>query len=279
MIEISFVIRSTRFYDLAIDNITQSARYERLSKNISPHLLLLHKLTSGQQLVPYTIPCSAKQFQLEIKPSIQLEFASEIFLLKYQSSVKYQNDVLQQISFAEPIDSKMKILKTEIDYLKKQYAESIAIDDYAQQLATEQTISSKLQIIESLHEKQQLLKDSKKETRIYSPVDNQVSTDNTKLKASIRSSTVIKTFLDADQFNKQIREVLKAYVNILHKHIRSDQLKVSERQYQIYEASSSRLEDNQKEFSGKQIINSENDLRQLSIFFKKKTRSNLTLLH
>src|SRR5271170_1824263 len=81
-------------YYLAIDAIIQSAEYKHLSKRISPHLLLLHKFTSGQELIPSITPSSLNLFQLEIKTHIQQEFPSQTFLLQHQSSVIFQQDLI-----------------------------------------------------------------------------------------------------------------------------------------------------------------------------------------
>ncbi|CAF5046320.1 unnamed protein product, partial [Rotaria sp. Silwood1] len=64
---------TTCFYCLAIDTITQRSQYERLSKRISPHLLILHKLTSQQELLPPIIPYSTILHQLEIQTFMQQE--------------------------------------------------------------------------------------------------------------------------------------------------------------------------------------------------------------
>ncbi|CAF1549019.1 unnamed protein product, partial [Rotaria sp. Silwood1] len=73
----------------AIDTITESVQYERLSKRISPHLLILHKLTSQQDLLPPIIPYFAILHQLEIQTFMQQESPYQMFHFQYQSSTNF----------------------------------------------------------------------------------------------------------------------------------------------------------------------------------------------
>jgi hypothetical protein len=217
-----------------MDTILQSAEYNRLSKHLSPHLLVLHEFTSGQELIPSISPSSHNIFQLEIKTYIQQEFSSQIYLLQHQSSVDFQKDLIQQFSSS---DSKTQILQTEINYLQKQHAEAIAIGDFTQQLAAERTISNKLQIIKQLYEKQKTLKISQTE------IPDQLSTET-----SIISSNVSQKSLITNPVDQQIRELLKKHIKLVRKRIRNDKSKL-----------------NQKESLDRQIIHSVEDLRELSI--------------
>ncbi|CAF3715255.1 unnamed protein product [Rotaria sp. Silwood1] len=80
---------TTCFYCLVIDTIIQSVQYERLSKRISPHLLVLHKLTSQQELITSIISCSAILHQLEIQTFMQQESSYQMFHFQYQSSTNF----------------------------------------------------------------------------------------------------------------------------------------------------------------------------------------------
>lgn len=129
---------------LAINTIIQSSEYNRLSKHISPHLLILHEYTSGQELISLTPPSIRNLFQLGTQTHIQQELPSQTYLLQRQSSINFQKD------FSNP---KTQILQTEINYLQKQHAEAIARGDLTQQLAAERAISNKLQTMEQFQEK------------------------------------------------------------------------------------------------------------------------------
>jgi len=189
-----------------MDTIIQSAEYQRLSKRVSPHLLLLHQLTSGQELISSITPCSRNLFQLEIKTHIQQEFPSEKFLLQPESSAVFQKDFTQEMSSS---DFKTQILQTEINYLQKQHAEAIALGDFTQQLAAERAISNKLQIIEYLQDKQKSLKISQTKIPDHSTIENQ-------------ESTISNKSLIANQVDQQIRGLLKKHVKLLRKRIRND---------------------------------------------------------
>jgi len=217
-----------------MDTILQSAEYNRLSQRVSPHLLVLHQFTSGQELIPSISPSSRHLFQLEIKTHIQQELPSQIYLLQHRSSVDFQKDLTQQISSS---DSKTQILQTEINYLQKQHAEAIAIGDFTQQLAAERAISNKLQTIEQLYEKQKTLKISQTE------IPHQSSAE-----ISIISSNISQKSLITNPVDQQIRELLKKHITLLRKRIRNDKSKL-----------------NEKESLDKQIIHSVEDLRELSI--------------
>jgi O-acetylhomoserine/O-acetylserine sulfhydrylase-like pyridoxal-dependent enzyme len=189
-----------------MDTIIQSAEYQLLSKRVSPHLLLLHQLTSGQELIPSVTPSSRTLFQLAIETHIQQEFPPETFLLQHQTSADFQTNFTQPISSS---DSKSQILQTEINYLQKQHAEAIAIGDFTQQLAAERAISNKLQIIEYLEDKQKSLKISQTQIPDHSTIENQ-------------ESTISEKSLIANQVDQQIRGLLKKHVKLLRKRIRND---------------------------------------------------------
>jgi len=237
-IHVSILHHHTSSY-LAIDTIIQSAEYNRLSKRVSPHLLVLHQFTSGQELIPSKIPSCRNLIQLEIKPHIQQEVPFQTFLLQPQTSATFQKDFTQQISSS---DAKTQILQTEIDYLQKQHAEAIAIGDFTQQLAAERAISSRFQTIKHLPEKQKTLKIIPNQ----STIDNQESSET-----SLISSAISDKSLVTNQVDQQIRELLKKHVKILRKRIRNDKSKLD-----------------QKESLDKQVIHSVEDLRQLSIVSK-----------
>ncbi|CAF4553692.1 unnamed protein product [Rotaria socialis] len=135
-----------QFKQKAIDAIIQSVQYERFIKHIPSNLLLLHGLHSDQEVLPSIIPCSTKLFKLETKTSIEQEPQFE--------RNHFQTDFIQQISSSfDPIDSKIQILQTEINFLEKKYYESIVVGDFTRQLAVEQALAVKLQIMEPLQEK------------------------------------------------------------------------------------------------------------------------------
>ncbi|CAF1625727.1 unnamed protein product [Rotaria magnacalcarata] len=134
-----------QFKQRAIDTIIQSVQYERLIKQMPSNLLLLHGLHSDQEVLPSIIPCSTKLFKLETNASIEQEPQFE--------RNHFQTDFIQQISSFDPIDSKIQILQTEINFLEKQYYESIVVGDFTRQLAVEQALAAKLQIMEPLQEK------------------------------------------------------------------------------------------------------------------------------
>lgn len=165
-----------------MNTIIQSAEYDRLSKIVSPHLLILHEFTSGQELIPSISPSSRNLFQLEIKTHIQQEIPSETFFLQPQSSTNFQKDFTREISSS---NSKTQILQTEINYLQKQHAKAIAIGDFTQQFAAERAIANKIQ------EKQK-------------PLDHQ-------------KSTISEKSLITNKTDQQIREVLKKHIKLLRK--------------------------------------------------------------
>ncbi|CAF3503908.1 unnamed protein product [Rotaria sordida] len=266
----------------AIDTIIQSVQYERLSKRISPHLLVLHKLTSEQELIqPSIIPCPVKLYQLEIKTSVQQESLYEMFHFQYQSSINFQKDFIQQISSLDSIDLKNQILQIEINYLQKQYDESIAIGDFTRQLATEQIISNKLQFIESFQEKEKSQKINEIEIQIPSIINNQQLSEHKKSKTSIKISKINEKSLDTNQVNEQIHELLKNYDKILQKHIQNDQAKLFQTQINIDQIenhteklSSTYLEQAQNEIVDQQMINSIENLHQLKKSLEKYHQEN-----
>jgi hypothetical protein len=223
-----------------MDTIIQSAEYQRLSKRISPHLLLLNKITSGQELIPSLIPSSVKRFQLEVETHIQQELPSQIFLLQDQSATTFQKDFIQQSLSTDPIDPKTQMLQTEIDYLQKQHAESISIGDFTQKLAAEQAMSVKFQAIERLQNSLQI---TQTQTQDPSTIDNRQSLEHI-------SSTNSEKSLTPNQVDEQVRGLLKDHVKLLQKHIQNEKSKLSETQTDAEEMSST---------------HSVEDLRQLSI--------------
>jgi len=180
-----------------MDTILQSAEYNRLSKHVSPHLLVLHQFTSGQVLIPSIPPSSRNLFQLEIKTQIEQELPFQTFLFQHQSSINFQKDFNQQISSSS--NSKIQILQIEIDYLQKQHAEAIALGDFTQQLAAEQAISNKLQTIEYLQEKQKVL-------------------------------THEESFI-TNKTDQQIHELLKTHMKSLRKLIRKNQFQIDQKKF------------------------------------------------
>ncbi|CAF4669063.1 unnamed protein product [Rotaria sp. Silwood1] len=270
----------------AIDTVIQSVQYERLSKRISPHLLILHKLTSQQELIPSIIPCSAILHQLEIQTFIQQESPYQMFHFQYQSSTNFQKDIVQQISSFDSIDSiNHQILQTEINYLQKQYDEASVIGDFTQQLAAEHIISNKLQMIESFQEQEKSQKDSQIEIQISSTIDNQQSVEYKKSKTSIKSSTINEKSLDTNQINEQIHELLNNYDTILQKHIKNDQAEFSKIQTDIDQIeiqtdklSSAHTEQESNKIMHQQTIDTIEDLHQLSILVKQKDKIPL-LIH
>jgi hypothetical protein len=215
-----------------METIIQSIEYQRLSKRVSPQLLLLNQITSGQELMPAITPSSCNLFQLAMKTEIQQELSSPIFLVQDQTSAIYQKDFTEQIASLNP---KAQILQTEINYLKRQHAEAIAIGDFSQQLAAERAIANKLQMIKNPQDQQKL---DQKEISDHSMLDNQSKT-------SIVSSAISEKSL----VDQQIRGLLKKHLKPIQKRIRNDQ----------------------KQSLSKEIIHPVEDLRRLSIFFRKKT--------
>jgi hypothetical protein len=248
----SLYFPSHHIFYLAMDTIIQSAEYQLLSKRVSPHLLLLHQLTSGQELIPSVTPSSRTLFQLAIETHIQQEFPPETFLLQHQTSADFQTNFTQPISSS---DSKSQILQTEINYLQKQHAEAIAIGDFTRQLAAERAISNKLQTIKYVQEKPQSLKTSQ--------VEISDSIEHNPSKTSLIPSTISEKSLITNSVDQQIRGLLKKHAKLLRQRIRNNKSKLSE--------------DDQKEFLDKQIIHSIEDLRDLSILSKTK-RFNLSLV-
>ncbi|CAF3003205.1 unnamed protein product, partial [Rotaria sp. Silwood2] len=265
----------------AIDVIIQSAQYERLSKRISPNLLVLHKLTSEQELIPSILPCSVKLHQLEIQTSIQQESPYQLFHFQYQSTTNFQKDFIQQISSLDSIDSKQRILQNEINYLHKQYNEAIVIGDFTRQLAAEQIISNKFQMIESFQEKEKSQKTSPIEIQIPSMIDNQQSIEHKKSKTSIKSSKISEKSLDTNQVNEQIHELLINYDTILQQQIQNDREKLSQTQTDIVQIenqtdrlSSTHLEQGQNEIVHQQMIDFVEDLHQLRKSLEKFQQEN-----
>jgi hypothetical protein len=214
-----------------METIIQSIEYQHLSKRVSPQLLLLNQITSGQELMPAITPSSCNLFQLAMKTEIQQELSSPIFLVQDQTSAIYQKDFTEQIASLNP---KAQILQTEINYLKRQHAEAIAIGDFSQQLAAERAIANKLQMIKNPQDQQKL---DQKEISDHSMLDNQSKT-------SIVSSAISEKSL----VDQQIRGLLKKHLKPIQKRIRNDQ----------------------KQSLSKEIIHSVGDLRRLSIFFPQK---------
>ena len=220
--------------NLAIETINQSIEYEYLSQQVSPHLLTLHQITSGQVLIP-GIPSSSRDLlQLPITIHIEEEHPPDIYILEPQSSNR-----LQQIPST---DLKTRILQTEIDYLQKQLAEATANGDLTEQLAAERAISAKLKALAHLREKQ---KPSQIVIQEHSTLDPSDQMDEKQSKTSILSSTISEKSNTKNQIDQQIRGLVKKHVKQLQKH----------------------LQENTSKSDQKDIIHSVKDLRQLSIFF------------
>jgi hypothetical protein len=183
---------------LAIEMIIQSAEYERLSKRVSPQLLLLNQITSGQELIPSIAPSSCNLFQLAIKTDIHQEVPSSIFLVQNQTSASYQKDFTEQIA---PLNSKTQILQTEINYLQKQHAEAIAIGDFTQQLAAERAIADKIQTIKHLQDK----------------------SSETEIPKQSKTPIVPSAISEKSLVDQQIRGLLKKHLKPIQKLIRNNQ--------------------------------------------------------
>ena len=183
----------------------ESAEYHRLSKRLSPQLLLSHQMTSGQELIPSITPSSRNLFQLPIITHMQEEFPSFVFLLQQQSSTVVQENSIRQISSPDP---KTEILQTEINYLQRQHAEAIAIGDFTQQLAAERAIATKLQAIE-------LRQDEQKPSQI------QIS-DRPKFENQSETSVIPTVISEKSLVDRQIRGLLKKHVKHLQEHARKE---------------------------------------------------------
>ena len=179
------------FCHLAIDMIIQSDEYRRLSKRVSPQLLILNRITSGQELIPSIVPSSCNLFQLAIKTEIQQEVPPSLFLVQNQASAIYQKDFTEQI------------LQTEINYLQKQHAEAIAIGDFAQQLAAERAIADKIQTIGHLQDEQK--------------------PSETKMPEQSKTSIVSSAISEKSLVDQQIRGLLKKHLKPIQNLIRNNQ--------------------------------------------------------
>ncbi|CAF0967334.1 unnamed protein product [Adineta steineri] len=202
------------FKQRAMETIIQSIEYENLSKCVSPHLLLLHKFTSGQELIPSISSSSTNLFQLETKTHVDQELSFQTFLLQSQSSASFQKDSIEQYA---SLDLKTQILHIEIMYLQKQHAEAIAVGDFSQQLAAEQIISTKLQLI----------KQSQIEIQDSSSMTNQQSVKYNKSKTSIISTSISRKSLPTNETDEQIRKLLKNHIKSLQTRIENDESKLS----------------------------------------------------
>ena len=98
---------------------------------------------------------------------------------------------------------KAQILQTEINYLRRQHAEAIAIGDFTQQLAAERAIDDKLQAIERLEDRQK-------------PGETEIANQS---KTSIVSSTIS----EKSSVDRQIRGLLKKHLKPIQKLLRSGQ--------------------------------------------------------
>lgn len=186
----------------AMETILQSAEYQRVSKRVSPQLLAVNHITSGQELIPAVLPSSKHVFQVPIETRMQQEIPSEIFLIENQSSVIYQ-----QIS---ALDLESRIRQMEIDYLQKQHAQAVAIGDLAQQLAAERAIASKIP-----REKQ-------------TTAMRQIS-DDTKIADQPGPSMVPSVIHEKPLVDQQIRGLVKKHMKSLKEQIRIDPLEPLDR--------------------------------------------------
>ena len=101
---------------LAITTTLQSPEYERRSERISPQLLALHKLTSGQTVMSASPDAETKSPQPRLTEN-----------------------------FVEP---KTQLVQTKLIYLQTEQAEAIATSDLAQQIAIERAIHSRIQMMQ-----------------------------------------------------------------------------------------------------------------------------------
>ncbi|CAF1497745.1 unnamed protein product [Adineta steineri] len=202
------------FKQRAMETIIQSIEYENSSKCVSPHLLLLHKFTSGQELIPAITSSSTNLLQLETKAHVDQELSFQIFLLQSQSSASFQKDSIEQYA---SLDLKTQILHIEIMYLQKQHAEAIAVGDFSQQLAAEQIISTKLQLI----------KQSQIEIQDNSSMTNRQSVKYNKSKTSIISTSISRKSLPTNETDEQISKLLKNHIKNLQTRIDNDESKLS----------------------------------------------------
>ncbi|CAF1261150.1 unnamed protein product [Adineta steineri] len=202
------------FKQKAMEPIIQSIEYENLSKCVSPHLLLLHKFTSGQELIPSITSSSTNLLQSETKAHVNQELSFQTFLLQSQSSANFQKDSIEQYA---SLDLKTQVLHTEIMYLQKQHAEAIAVSDFSQQLAAEQIISTRLQRI----------KQSQIEIQDSTSMTNQQSVKYNKSKTSIISTSISRKSLPTNETDEQIRKLLKNHIKSLQMRIENDESKLS----------------------------------------------------
>ena len=178
-----------------MEMIIQSAEYRRLFKRVSPQLLSVNQMTSGQELIPGVLALSRHLFQLPIKTRMEQETPSELFLIQNQSSAIYQ-----QIS---NLDLESHIRQIEINYLQKQHAHATAIGDFAQQLAAERAIASKIPL-----EKQ-------------ATSTAQIS-DDIKLAHQPETSLVSSVVNEKSDIDQQIRGLVKKRMKSLQEQIRTD---------------------------------------------------------
>lgn len=127
-------------YSLAIDSVIKSVQNERFS---------------SQQIIPPIKSHLANVFQLEMPSTIEQESSFQIFNFQYGSQTKFQP--------VSTMNSKIRILQTEINFLKKQYDESIVTGDFTRQSAAEQAIATKLQNIELLQAHKNIVERSNEE--------------------------------------------------------------------------------------------------------------------
>ncbi|CAF0920812.1 unnamed protein product [Adineta ricciae] len=193
----------------AIESIIQSNEYERLSKRVSPNLLLLHEITSGQQLISLTAPSLLNHFQLGIKCMIHQELSSQVFLLRRQSSA-FRKDYTEQLSSLDPTDTTVQTIRTEITYLQRKYDEAVAVGDISQQLAAKQIISAKMQ------DNSELFKTKLSKTTEQLPVDSQKIMEYLKSDTSTTSITTNEQSLPSAQIDERIDELLANQIKTIH---------------------------------------------------------------
>ncbi|CAF0923023.1 unnamed protein product [Adineta ricciae] len=194
----------------AIESIIQSNEYERLSNRVSSNLLLLHKITSGQQLISLTAPSLLNRFQLGIKCTIHQELSSEIFLLRRQSSASFRKDYTEQLLSLDSTDNTAQTIRTEITYLQSKYDEAVAVGDISQQQAAKQIISAKIQ------NNSELFKTKPSKTTEQLPVDSQKIIEYPKSDTSNTSITTNDRSLPSAQVDERIDELLANQIKTLH---------------------------------------------------------------
>ncbi|CAF3716426.1 unnamed protein product [Rotaria sp. Silwood1] len=233
---------TTCFYCLAIDTITQRSQYERLSKRISPHLLILHKLTSQQELIPSIISYSIDSINHQI---LQTKIN---YLQKQYDEAIVIGDFTRQLAAEHIIPNKLQM-----------------IESFQEQEQSQKDSQLEIQIPSTI-DNQQSVEYKKSKTSIKSLIINEKSLDTNQINEQIHEllnnyDTILQKHIQNDQV-----ELSRIQTDIDQIEIQTDKL------------SSAHVEQDQNEIIHQQMIDTIEDLHQLKNNSEKQIDIQLQIL-